>query len=196
MLVLCPPIWRKEIIALIGGIRTVFKASTLDEARSLIARAEAFDAWAVSATNFPDGDAFQLLEEISPRPPTLMFFDALEPARVNRAVALGAVAAAWPAERQTVRGFLDHVDSAAAHSFAIHAGKVQRRAELSAREASVYKLVMMGSQAKEIAKIHGVEESTIRTQVGQVLRKLDEPNIDTMRSKTLRLLLGGRKSER
>jgi DNA-binding NarL/FixJ family response regulator len=176
-------------------MRSVFAVPTVSAAREAIGSGALFDVWAL-ADPLPDGSAFALLSEFDAHPPALMFFHRLDAAAMNRAVSLGAVPAIWPMDSRHLAGFLKRADAMAANRLAAHTAHAKQAAQLSEREAEVYREVVMGSGAKEIAVQHGVRECTVRTQFAQILRKMNEPSIDSVRAKTLRKILTPPRSSR
>jgi DNA-binding NarL/FixJ family response regulator len=178
------------VTGVLRRIRSVFTATSLSAARVAIERGKLFDAWALADPQ-PDGSALDLLREFESHPPALVFFERIDPHAMNRAVALGAVPAAWPIGAGELDSFLRRADAVAANRLAAHTARMRQSAGLSEREAAVYRELVLGAGAKEIARHHGVEECTVRTQFAQILRKLNEPSIDSVRAKTLRQILAG-----
>jgi FixJ family two-component response regulator len=176
-------------------LRSVFTAPTLAEAREAIRSGALFDVWAL-ADPLPDGSVFALLSEFDAHPPALMFFQRLDAAAMNRAVSLGAVPAIWPMDPRHLSSFLRRADAMPANRLAAHTAHAKQAAQLSEREAEVYRELVMGSCAKEIAIQHGVQECTVRTQFAQILRKMNEPSIESVRAKTLRKILNPPRSSR
>jgi DNA-binding NarL/FixJ family response regulator len=166
----------------------VYAAESLAEARIALQSGAPFDVW-ILADPLPDGRVFELFRECEAPPPTLILFRRTDAAHMNEAVSYGAVPAVWPLGPRQLAGFLRSARSWAANRLEAQVAHARRTAKLSARQAAVFREVIAGTLADEIAIRHGVKVSTIRTQISVILRKLKEPSVDALRAKTLRKIL-------
>lgn len=148
---------------------------------------------AIVDVRLPDGDGLDLVATIKQRLPTtsiLVTTASDDASYANRAHLLGVALARKPEIQANITVFLNNlahnqnvvsrVDQALANLAAI--------AGLSRQQRRIVELMARGTKRSELARALGVEETTIRTHVRTIIRRVGVDNVDRVAWKILSLL--------
>ncbi len=165
-------------------------AHTASEARAALEDSAEIDG-AILDIKLPDGSGFdiaRLVQTTAPGVPVLMLTGVCEPRFANQAHELGVAFACKgaPDESSTIATFVMHVRlSRKKGGAALPRLPSAVLSELSRRQKEVLLLAMRGLQRSAIAKMQGVSEKTVKTQIAAILAKTGERNLAAL---CLRLL--------
>ena len=148
---------------------------------------------AIVDVRLPDGDGLDLVAAIRQKLPTtsiLVTTASDDASYANRAHLLGVALARKPEIHANIVVFLNNlahntnvvsrVDQALANLAAI--------AGLSRQQRRIVELMARGTKRSELAQALGVEETTIRTHVRTIIRRVGVDNVDRVAWKILSLL--------
>jgi DNA-binding NarL/FixJ family response regulator len=153
---------------------------------------------AIVDVRLPDGDGLDLVQTIKERSPTtsiLVTTASDDASYANRAHLLGVALARKPEIHANILVFLNslatnqnvsRVDQALANLAAI--------AGLSRQQRRIVEMMARGTKRSELAGALGVEETTVRTHVRTIIRRVGVDNVDRVAWKILSLMDAHRES--
>jgi DNA-binding NarL/FixJ family response regulator len=142
----------------------------------------------------PDGNGLDLAENAcrhNPTVPILLITGSDEAAYINRAHILGLPIVRKPDFEQNLNIFLDQLSSKISNgerNMAYVIEELSFRAGLSPQQRKIIELMSSGATRAQLASVLGLEETTIRTHVRGIVRRVGVENLDRVGWRLLQLL--------
>lgn len=144
--------------------------------------------------DLPDGDGLELAKHARIRLPTtpiLLITGSDEARYVNRAHLLGAAIVRKPDLNENLFMFVDHIVSESwkyERNLAYAIEQLVFKSNLSPQQRRIIELMLSGTTRAQLASSLGVEETTVRTHVRGIVRRVGVPNLDRVGWRLLQLL--------
>jgi DNA-binding NarL/FixJ family response regulator len=164
---------------------------TLADARAAIAENGRFDGLVLDLV-LPDGLGLDLLREVRAEGrdvPVLVLTGELDRALVNTTQLLRAEYVCKPATDENLRPFLKAALARARVEDGLVAERIQRlaaKAGLTERECDVLAKATGGPSRRQLARVLGVSENTVKAQIRSILRKTGARSLATLIQQLLR----------
>ena len=174
--------------------RSLFAVAEADSLASGLAAMERDLIGAIVDVGLPDGDGIDLVGSIRERLPMmqiLLITGSDEASYANRAHLLGVPIVRKPSIETNLKAFLDRVSHNASHcerDIAYVIEQLSFSVGLSRQQRRIIELMLSGTRRAQLATAMGIEETTVRTHVRAIVRRIGVENLDRVGWKLLQLL--------
>jgi DNA-binding NarL/FixJ family response regulator len=146
---------------------------------------------AIVDVRLPDGDGLELVEQLrtrSPWIPILVTTGDDSPEIANRAHLLGVMCVRKPEIDANIAKFVEQLAHRPRPNTQRALALLLEAVDLTPRQREIVELAMTGTKRSELAEALGLEESSVRTHVREIVKRVGIDNLDQLGWRMLALL--------